>query len=103
MDDENRITEERILSEYFKVLKEGFIPQTRTLKEKVKDRLEAECMDLAYGKNIVDNVTEEKVHNTLSTYKHIHRYEGKSFYECQNPMFFDWFSYQSVLLLTQNQ
>jgi hypothetical protein len=102
MSDEDRIFEEKTLSEYFKILNEGFIPKAKNLKDKVQYSMEIESLDLAYGKSIVDGVTEERIHNLLTVYKHVHYFDGKRFFECQNPLFAEWFSYQKILLLTQN-
>jgi hypothetical protein len=102
MSDEEKICEEKIISEYFKILNEGFIPKANDLKDKVRYRIEVESLDLAYGKKILDGVTSELIHNLLTVYKHVHYYEGKRFFECQNLLFAEWFSYQKILLLAQN-
>jgi hypothetical protein len=102
MDEENVIIEQKILQEYFKIISQGYVPQTKDLKEKVKYQLEVSCFDLAYGKELIEKFTENTVHDTLSLYKHVHFHEGKRFFECQNALFPEWFSYQKILLLTQN-
>ncbi|MDF2841789.1 MAG: hypothetical protein K0R00_215 [Herbinix sp.] len=102
MSRESKIIEEKILSEYFKIISEGFVPQTKALREKVKYRMDVECFDLIYGQTFEDEITENAIHDVLSLYKHVHYHDGKRFFECQNPLFFEWFSYQKILLLTQN-
>lgn len=102
MSEESKIMEDKILSEYFKVLATGYAPHTRDLKDKVKDRLEVECLDLAYGKSLIGDLTANTVHDVLSFYKHVHYHEGKLFFECQNPLFHEWYPHQKLLTMSQD-
>lgn len=96
----NRVAEDKVLREYFNILNDGMIPNVQEIKNKTKYTMEIECADLVYGKEFVENITEEVVHNTLSIYKHVHHYDGKKYFECQNMLFAEWFEYQKILLLT---
>lgn len=100
--DEKSLVETKILKEYFLILNEGYVPKASDLKNKVRDRMEMECLDLGYGKQIVLDITDEKIHAILSVYKHVHYYAGQRFYECQNQLFMEWFPHQKLLMITQN-
>lgn len=102
MTDEESIVREKILKEYFSFLNEGFVPKAKDVQERARYRLEVEGMDIAFGTTFINSLTESVVHDILTIFKHVHYYEGKRYFECQNQLFSEWFTYQKILLLTQN-
>lgn len=99
--DQSKMIEAKIISEYTKMLEGGFIPKSNELLDKVRYRMDADCMDLIYGPAILKSVNTDTIHDALCFGKYVHIHEGKRYFECQNMLFVDWFSYQQVLRIAQ--
>ena len=97
MNEDGDVIERLVLKSYMKlILKESLIPSASNIAREAKLTSEREAYDVIYGDDFVTKIDDSVVHNTLSKYRHIHKYMGDIFYEAQNLLFHNWYDFQAL-------
>lgn len=89
--------EKIVLESYFELLgRDRIVPSVKHVLRNAMLIIDKNCYDLIYS-DIKENISEIVVHNILFKFQHVHKYDGKKFFEAQNVVLDDWFTYQKLL------